>query len=61
MEESLGNILIDGKFIDLDKVPLDELRKIQEEIEKKEEAKRKEIQELLDEEDIEIEEQSEER
>ncbi len=46
-EQNMGKIIVDGKFVDLDNTPLDELRKIQEQISQKEAAKRKEIEELL--------------
>lgn len=52
MGEKLGKIVIDGKFVDLDKTPLDELKKIQKEISKKEEAKTEKIQRFLDAEEI---------
>ena len=48
MEEKLGKIVVDGKLIDLDTMPLDELKKLQKEIGKKERKKREEIYEYLE-------------
>lgn len=60
--EKLGQIIYDGRIIDLDKAPLEELIKIQEELTQKEEAKIKDIEKFLeDDEDNEAELDDEER
>lgn len=46
-DKKLGKIIIDGKIIDLDNIPLDDLKSMQEEISKKEDEKREEIEKLL--------------
>lgn len=48
MDEKLGTIMIDGKIIDLDKTPLEELKKIKNKLENEEEEIRKEINKLLE-------------
>lgn len=53
-EEKLGKVIIDGKVIDLDKAPLEELRKYQSIIAEREQLKRKEIKDFLNKEDEEL-------
>ena len=48
MDEKLGTIVIDGKIIDLDKTPIEELKKIAKKLENDEEKIRKEIYKLLE-------------
>ena len=46
-KEKFGKIIIDGREIDLDNAPIEELKKLQAEIENREEATRAEIDEYL--------------
>lgn len=48
MEEKLGTIIVDGKIIDLDKMPIEDLRKIQNKLEDKEKEIRNRIDKLLE-------------
>ena len=48
MDEKLGTIMVDGKIIDLDKTPVEELKKIANKLENDEEEIRKEIYKLLE-------------
>lgn len=41
-------VIIDGKVVDLDKTPLEELRKIQNDLDKKEKAIREQIEKELE-------------
>ena len=46
-EEKLGTIIVDGRIIDLDKEPLENLIKLQEKIQQYEDEKTKEIEEFI--------------
>ena len=48
MENNKRKLIIDGKFIDLDKMPIEELKKIQENLTKREEEIRKQIEKELE-------------
>ena len=47
MEEKMGRIIIDGKILDLDKIDLVELKKIQKNLEEGENLLKKQIREEL--------------
>lgn len=47
MEEKMGRIIIDGKILDLDKIDLVELKKIQKNLEEEEKLLKKQIREEL--------------
>lgn len=47
--EKLGTIIIDGKIVDLDKMPIEELKQLQEKLKKDQEQTRKELDKLLEE------------
>lgn len=47
MEEKMGRIIIDGKILDLDKIDLVELKKIQKNLEEEENLLKKQIREEL--------------
>ena len=49
MKEKLGTVVIDGKLIDLDKTSVEELKKMQADLKKKEENIRKQIESIIDE------------
>lgn len=48
MEEKLGVIVYDGKIIDLDNMPIEKLKEYQKEIAKKQKELKKEINDVLD-------------
>lgn len=47
MEKNLGTIVVDGKIINLDKTPIDELKEIRNKLENDEKEILKRIDELL--------------
>lgn len=48
MEEKLGNIIVDGRIVDLDKISIEELEKIKKKLEKEEQEIRERIDKLLE-------------
>lgn len=49
MEEKLGTVIIDGKVVDLDKAPVEELEKMKDKLKKQIAEIKKQIESTLDE------------